>query len=173
MKQIDISGHRFGRLVAVSIGEPHVSPSRKQVTWICKCDCGNEVTIQRGALRSGASKSCGCSYKDLGIRKRTARHENNSEYSTWFHLKQRCINPKDKDFNNYGGRGIKVCSRWLNSFDNFFEDMGKKPSDEHSIDRIDVNGDYTAENCRWATPIEQSRNRRNTRYYSETKKHEG
>lgn len=163
--RIDLTGQRFGRLVAIRLGAPHQSPSRAQVTWECRCDCGTTVTVQRGSLRNGSSTSCGCSYKDLGIRKRTARHENIPEYVVWFHMKQRCLNKNDPDYKHYGGRGITVCAEWAESFDQFFASMGKRTSEKHSIDRIDVDGNYEPGNCRWATPLEQARNRRNTRYY--------
>jgi len=163
MKAIDLTGSRFGRLVAIERGDPHTSPSRKQVTWVCRCDCGNTVTVQRGSLRAGTTTSCGCSYADGGKRKRTERYENRSEYTSWSLLRDRCKNRNNKEWKNYGGRGIKVCRQWDESFSVFFSDMGKKPSPHHSIDRINVDGDYEPKNCRWATNHQQSRNRRNNR----------
>lgn len=166
MKLIDLTGSRFGKLVALRLGVPHQSPSRRQVTWECICDCGNIITVQRGSLTFGNTSSCGCAYKDAGIRRKTNRIDHLSEYSSWSKMKQRCTNPRDKDFKYYGARGISICNEWENSFQKFFEDMGKKPSNAHSIDRIDCNGNYEKQNCRWATPLEQSRNRRHTKYFS-------
>jgi hypothetical protein len=95
-----------------------------------------------------------------GHRKRSYK---SSEYLAWDHMKQRCFNPNSKNYKHYGGRGIKVCDRWVNSFENFYNDMGAKPSKEHSIDRINNDGNYEPGNCRWATNIEQQRNRTNSR----------
>ena len=163
MRQLDLTGVRFGRLVVVGVGEPHISPSRKQVTWVCRCDCGNIVTVQRGSLRAGNTASCGCLYTDAGAKRRTSRYENRSEYVTWGLMKSRCTNPNNPEWKNYGARGISVCPQWGKSFSVFLADMGKKPSPSHSIDRIDVDGDYEPDNCRWATTYEQARNRRNNR----------
>lgn len=163
--EIDLTGMRFGRLVAVKRAGHHVSPSRKQILWECVCDCGNKLIVQRSSLRSGNTSSCGCNYAFAGKARRTLRHENVTEYNTLKRIIQRCENKNSQDFYLYGARGIKVCDIWKKSFEAFLSDMGKRPSENHSIDRIDCNGDYSPTNCKWSTPTEQSRNRRNTIYY--------
>ena len=149
-----LPGQRFGRWTVVREGEK----KDNRVAWLCKCDCGTERTVITRQLVKGLSKSCGCYMKD-----RITKHGHNkvtgssSEYNSWHQMKQRCLNPNDKRYDDYGGRGIKICERWLD-FNNFLEDMGVKPSPKHSIDRIDVDGDYEPSNCKWSDDYEQQRN---------------
>ena len=136
-------------------------------TWICVCFCGKEFRSNTGNIRSGHTTSCGCK-RDLAMSIRTKVHgESNKtpEYRAWRSMRYRVLNPDkgNKRYHIYGGRGIKICDRWLESFENFLADMGRKPSPEHSIDRKDNDGDYCPENCRWATSTEQAYNRRTNR----------
>lgn len=164
MKRLDISGQRFGRLVALRQGPSDQSPSRPHITWECICDCG-EVTIARlNNLRSGRAVSCGCIKKN-GDHKRRHGMTGTPEYMTWHRMKKRCTDPLHPDFQLYGGRGISVCDEWMASFESFFAHMGNRPSDDHSIERLDVNGNYEPKNCVWADDKVQSRNRRNNVYY--------
>jgi hypothetical protein len=160
MKSLDISGSRYGMLTVLDIGDIFNSPSRKHVTWNCICDCGNKTTVRLNSLRSGIVRSCGC------LRGKTVKHGKSKtpEYITWARMKDRCLNEKSKSFGNYGGRGISVCEEWIDSFETFYSDMGVRPSKNHSIDRIDVNGNYEKNNCRWATIRQQSLNKRTNRY---------
>ena len=152
----DLTGQRFGRLVVL-----HRAPNRKKrVFWTCRCDCGKKKRILAQSLRQKRTVSCGC-HRAEGARKRRKTHgaTKTPEYATWRHILSRCNNPNTAYYDCYGGRGIAVCERWT-TFENFRSDMGPKPSEKHSIDRIDPDGDYSPDNCRWASPEVQQGNRR-------------
>lgn len=147
-------GKRFRNWIVLSEG----SIIEYTSFWICKCDCGLIKPVRAHDLKSGQSTNCGCK------RKRTTTHGKTKtvEYTIWCHIKSRCLNKNSKRYADYGGRGIIVCDRWLNSFDNFLKDMGKRPLNV-SIERIDNNKGYSPGNCKWATVTEQSNNKRNNR----------
>lgn len=154
-------GQRYGRLV--SIGASFRMCGR---SWqVCQCDCGDISVKSVSHLRQGTCTSCGCAQKD-GMRARSSRHgkTNTPEFTAWSAMKLRC-SPKNKNtLKHYAARGIKICNRWLEAngqgFLNFLADMGERPSPLHSLDRVDNDGDYCPENCRWATRSQQTRNRR-------------
>ena len=139
----------------------------------CICECGNELPVRGSSLKSGNTMSCGCYDKEVRIqnldagrlKKMNGATENGKktqEYEAFIHMKERCYNPKVDRYPNYGGRGIIVCESWLNSFANFLSDMGRKPSPEHSLERINVHLNYEPSNCKWGTQEEQDANRQNT-----------
>jgi hypothetical protein len=164
-KKIDIKkGDRYGFQSIIEEVEPYVFPSGEtKRRFRCICDCGNIRSVNLTGLRNGSIKSCGC--KEIIYPHKTHGNTNSVEYRTWADMKSRCYNTKVKNYKNYGGRGIIVCDRWLNSFQNFLEDMGKRP-DGYTIDRINVDGNYEPNNVRWATWKEQQNNRRNNLNYT-------
>lgn len=161
----DITGQRFSRLVVLE--RAGRAPSG-HATWKCKCDCGNEVVVWGLSLKSGNTRSCGCIHKEqLSERSRThgLKPGNDSTYNSWACMKSRCNNPNHPDYHYYGGRGITHDPRWAD-FKNFFEDMGPKPDDSLTIERIDNDGNYCKENCKWGTRKEQARNKSNNRIFT-------
>ncbi len=173
MLKNDLTGRRFGYLTVICRGPDKRNNSVLRpngcvvVTWIVRCDCGTEKQINYASLVRGFTSSCGCMSIRLRTAKRTthgcSRNGNETaEYRAWKAMITRCKNTRTKSYQNYGGRGVRVCDKWENSFEAFLSDVGAKPGPEYTLDRIDVNGDYCPENCKWATRKEQNRNKRTT-----------
>lgn len=161
---INITGQRFGHLLVINYIGEHISNNKKtrQRLWLCLCDCGNTKIASSVLLRKGKTDNCGCKTKDrLSLAKSSHGLSSSDEYKTWARIKNRCYNKNTEDYSLYGARGIVVCDRWLNSFENFYSDMGVKPSKKHSIDRINNDGNYEPSNCRWSSIDAQARNKRN------------
>ena len=156
----DITGQRFERWLVVRFS--HVGNFQRSY-WLCRCDCGTERIVARSLLQEGQSRSCGCLKRDVTIALKTTHGNNRAnkstrEYNSWVGLINRCKNQNQKSFKDYGGRGIKVCKKWRNSFAAFLADMGPRPVGT-TLDRKNADGNYHKRNCRWATAMQQRHNR--------------
>lgn len=152
----NLAGREFTRLTVI---KPVGKTSNRKIVWLCRCLCGKTLEVVGASLVSKNTESCGCLHIDKVTTHRSCR---SSEYKSWSGMLSRCRSETNPDWDNYGGRGITVCDRWL-EFENFLEDMRPKPSPKHSIDRINNNGNYEPINCRWATRVEQDNNKRTNR----------
>lgn len=154
---VDLTDKTFGKLTV----KRYLGSEHNKSIWLCVCECGKEKRVVAYHLTNGDTKSCGCLRGKCRIKHGRAK---TPLHRVWCAMRERCYDENNQAYHNYGGRGIKVCDRWLESFNNFLEDMGERPSDKYSIDRRDNDGNYCKENCYWATWIEQGTNKRNNHY---------
>lgn len=153
------AGSVFGLLTVIERihwSDPRCESKSRRSMWLCKCACGGTKQVPTSDLRNGHTSSCGCK-THRPAHNRTHGMRKSITYNSWCAMKSRCFNENDKFYHLYGGRGISICDRWL-SFDLFLEDMGVRPSKDHTLDRIENQDDYCKENCQWALPIEQANN---------------
>ena len=157
MKIIDITGNKYGKLTVIKFDHSNDGNSY----WLCKCECGKETVARGSHLKTGNTKSCGCLSNTRNVKHNLTYTR---LYKTWTNMKGRCYNKKDKNYKHYGGRGIKICDEWRNNFINFYNwSITHGYRDDLTIDRIDVNGNYEPENCRFITIKEQQSNKRNSK----------
>lgn len=159
----NLSGQKFNKLFVIGF----CGLENRNAKWFCKCECGNLAKVSASCLKSGHTKSCGCLFFEA-VKASNRKHGHSGytktkTYGIWSSMRERCTNTNNKTYKNYGSRGITVCERWQ-VYENFLADMGERPSKEHSLDRIDNDGNYCPENCRWATKKQQANNTRSNRF---------
>lgn len=163
---MSMTGRVFGRWTVVGPGSPRIRANgKRRAMWLCLCSCGSLRLVDQSNLLSGGSLSCGCYHSEVVTASQTTHGcsplgRPTAEYRAWQAMINRCTNPNYKSWKHYGGRGITVCQRWLDGFQNFLEDMGLRPEDKQTLDRKNTNGNYEPDNCRWATWVEQANNKR-------------
>lgn len=158
----DIKGKKINRLTVIEIADKKGGHYR----WKCLCECGKTTIVNVSKIINGTTKSCGCFNRESigNISRRHGYGHHMVEYNSWMAMKMRCYNLKNTHYKSYGERGIKVCDRWLNSFPNFLSDMGLKPTKQHTLERVEVNGNYGPSNCIWLLGALQGRNKTNNRH---------
>lgn len=166
-RYVDRTGQRLGRLIISEfVGYRTSGRGVRRAMWRCVCDCGGETTISSKTIAAKSAKSCGCLQKETVSRATTTHGKSRTRlYKVWTAMKSRCHHEGDPQYHHYGGRGIHVCDRWRQSFENFEHDVGERPSSKHSLDRIDNDKGYEPGNIRWATARQQLLNRRKSIKY--------
>jgi hypothetical protein len=159
-----LPSEEYSRLTVIGEAFRQYASGRRRM-WVVQCVCGTKKTVFATDVKRGLTRSCGCLHREMLQKEKTTHGRTGTpEYVAWAHIIQRCENPNNKSYGTYGGNGVRVCKDWRESFDQFFADMGERPSTEHSIDRIDPTGDYEPVNCRWLLNSKQSANRRTNIY---------
>lgn len=158
---IDLTGQRFGRLTVIE----RAPSAGRHPRWLCECECGASIVAYGSNLKRGRTQSCGCLHREgaaaMMLARRTHQRTRTPEWWTWQSMKQRCLNPNHAAYRHYGGRGILIHPAWIRSFEAFYAYVGDRPSPNHSLDRIDNDGNYEPGNVRWATIVQQNNNSRN------------